>query len=64
MCHICASCGDMGMGRLCAAVACSFIAFAAWVRQLPFRLLNSRVVTECLHSRHLNVLKPFIIFMV
>jgi hypothetical protein len=54
----------MGMGRLCAAVACSFIVFAAWVRQLPFRLLNSRVVTECLHSRHLNVLKPFIIFMV
>jgi hypothetical protein len=54
----------MGMGRPCAAVACSFIALAAWVRQLPFWLLNSRVVTECLHSRHLNVLKPFIILMV
>jgi len=30
-------------------VACSFIALAAWVRQLPFGLLNSCVVTECLH---------------
>jgi hypothetical protein len=54
----------MGMERLCAAVACSFIAFAAWVRQLPFWLLYSRVVVECLHSTHLNVLKPFIILMV
>ncbi len=52
------------MGRLCVAVACSFIAFAAWVRQLPFWLLNSRVVTECLHSGHLNVLKPLIILIV
>jgi hypothetical protein len=54
----------MGVGRLCAATACSFIVLAAWVRQLPFWLLNSRVVTECLHRRHLNVLKPFIILMV
>ena len=55
---------NWGMGRLCAAVACSFIALAAWVRQLPFSLLNSRVVTECLQIGHLNVLKPFIILMV
>jgi DNA invertase Pin-like site-specific DNA recombinase len=34
------------------------------VRQLPFWLLNSRVVTEYLQSGHLNVLKPFIIVMV
>jgi hypothetical protein len=54
----------MGVGRLCAAVACSFIALAAWVRQLPFWLLNSCVVTECLQNGHLNVLKPFIILMV
>jgi hypothetical protein len=45
-------------------VACSFIALAAWVRQLPFSLLNSRVVTEWSQSGHLNVLKPFIILMV
>ena len=63
-CHICASRGDMGMGRPCAAVACSFIALAAWVRQLPFWLLNSRVLTECLQSGHSNVLKPFIVLMV
>jgi hypothetical protein len=46
------------------AVACSFIALAAWVRQLPFWLLNSRVLTECSQSRHMNVLKPFILLMV
>jgi hypothetical protein len=50
------------MGQPCAAVACSFIALAAWVRQLP--LLKCRVVRECLQSWHLNVLKPFIILMV
>ena len=55
----------MGLGPLlCAAVACSFIALAAWVRQLPFWLLNSRVVTECGQTMHLNVLKPFIILIV
>ena len=54
----------MGEGRPCATVACSFIALAAWVRQLPFWLLNSSEVTECLQSRHLNVAKPFIILMV
>jgi hypothetical protein len=52
------------MGRPCVAAACSFIAFAAWVRQLPLWLLKSRVVTECLHSGHLNVLKPVIIVIV
>jgi hypothetical protein len=52
------------MGQPWAAVACSFIALAAWVRQLPFWLLKSRVVTECLQRRHLNVLKAFIIVMV
>ncbi len=52
------------MGSPCEAVACSFIAPAAWVRQLPFWLLNSRVVTECSQSRHLNVLKPVILLMV
>ena len=30
----------MGVERLCAATACSFIVFAAWVRQLPFWLLK------------------------
>jgi hypothetical protein len=54
----------MGIGRPCAAVACSFIALAAWVRHFPLRLLNSRVVTEYLQSGHLNVLKPVIILMV
>jgi hypothetical protein len=44
-------------------VACTFIALAAWVRQFPLRLLNSRVVTECLQSGHLNVL-TFIILTV
>jgi len=34
---LCASCGDMVWGGCVQAVACSFIAFAAWVRQLPFR---------------------------
>ena len=63
-CHICASRGDMGVGRPCAAVACSFIALAAWVRQLPFWLLNSCAVTVCLQSKHLNVVKPCIILMV
>ena len=52
------------MGQPCAAVAYSFIVLAAWVRQLPFKLLKCRVVTECLQSRHLNMLKPFIILMV
>jgi hypothetical protein len=54
----------MGLGPPCAARACSFITLAACVRQLPFWLLNSRVVTECVHSRHLKLLKPFIILMV
>jgi len=54
----------MGMGRPCSAVACSFIALAAWVRQLPFSLLNSRVVTQCLQTGHLNALKPCIILTV
>jgi hypothetical protein len=51
------------MGQPCAAVAHSFIVLAAWVRQLPFKLLKSRVVTERLQSRHENTLKPFIILM-
>jgi hypothetical protein len=38
-------------------LACSFIALAAWVRQLPFRLLKSRVVMECLQSRSAAVLQ-------
>jgi hypothetical protein len=42
----------------------SFIALAAWVRQLPFWLLKSRVVTEHLQSGHLNMAKPLIILMV
>jgi hypothetical protein len=54
----------MGDGRPCATVACSFIALAAWVRQLPFWLLNSRVVTECLQSGQSNLAKPFINLMV
>jgi hypothetical protein len=54
----------MGAGQPCAAVACSFIALAARVRQLPFWLLKSRVVTVCLQSGHLNVAKPFIILIV
>ena len=62
--HICASCGDTGMGQPCATVAWSFIALAAWVRQLPFWLLKSRVVTECLQSGQLNLAKPFIILIV
>ncbi len=63
-CHTCVLRGNRGMGRPCVAAACSFIAFAAWVRQLPLWLLKSRVVTECLHSGHLNVLKPVIIVIV
>jgi hypothetical protein len=59
-----ASCDDTGVGTPCAALACSFIAIAAWVRQLPFSLLNSRVVTKCLQSAQLNRAKPFIILMV
>jgi len=54
----------MGKGQPCANVACSFIALAAWARQLPFRLPNSRVVTECLQSGQLNLAKPFITLMV
>jgi hypothetical protein len=54
----------MGAGRPCAAAACSFIALAAWVRQLPFWLLKSRAVTECLQRGHLNVVKPLIVLMV
>jgi hypothetical protein len=45
-------------------VACSFIALAALVRRLPFWLLNSNVVTECLQRWHVNVVKPWIILMV
>jgi hypothetical protein len=48
----------------CATIACSFIALAAWLRQLPFCLLNSRVVTECLQYTHLNVVIPLIILVV
>jgi hypothetical protein len=62
--YICASCSDTGVRRPCAAVACSFITLAAWVRQLPFWLLNSLVVIECLQSGQLNLAKPFIILMV
>ena len=54
----------MGLGPPCTARACSFITLAAWVRQLPFWLLNSCVVTECLQSGHLNALNPFIILIV
>jgi hypothetical protein len=52
------------MGWPCAAVPCSFIALAACVRQLPFWLLNSSVVTKCSQSGHLKVVKPSIILMV
>jgi hypothetical protein len=55
---------DVGMGRLCSAAACSFIALAAWVRRLPFWLVNSRVLTECLQSGHVNVAKPCVILIV
>jgi hypothetical protein len=34
-CHACALRGNTGIGRPCAAVACSFIALAACVRRLP-----------------------------
>jgi hypothetical protein len=51
-------------GLRCAAVAWSFIALAAWVRQLPFWLLNSRVVTEYLQSGHLKIEKPRIMTIV
>jgi hypothetical protein len=44
-------------------VACSFIALAAWVRRLPFWLLNSNSVTECLQRWHVNVVKPLTILM-
>ena len=54
----------MGVGRLCAATACSFIVLAAWVRQLPFWLLNSRVVTECLQRMHVNVVTSCISLIV
>jgi hypothetical protein len=54
----------MGVERACAAVACSFIALAAWLRRLPFWVPNSCVVTEYLQSGHLNMLKPFIIVTV
>jgi hypothetical protein len=54
----------MGTGRPCSVLACSFIALAAWVRQFPFSLLKSRVLTECLQNGHLNLEKPFIILMV
>jgi hypothetical protein len=50
------SLGDMAARHPWAALACSFITLAAWVRQLPFWLLKSRVVAEYLQSRHLNVL--------
>ena len=52
------------MERLCSAAACSFIARAAWVRRLPFWLLNSNIVTECLQRWHVNVIKPCIILIV
>ena len=45
------------------AVAWSFNALAAWVRQVPFRLLNSRVVVY-LQSGHLKTEKPCIVLMV
>ena len=61
--HICMSRGELANRYRCADAACSFITLAAWVRQLPFWLLNSRVVTEYLHSGHLNALKPFISVM-
>jgi hypothetical protein len=61
--HTRVSRGDMGKGRPCAAVACSFIALAAWVRRLPFWLLNSNMVTECLQRWHVNVVRPLIILM-
>jgi hypothetical protein len=53
----------MGKGLLCTAAACWFIALAAWVRRLPFWLLNSDVVTECLQRGQVNVVKPWIISM-
>jgi len=53
----------MGVGQPCAAVACSFIALAAWVRHLQFSPLKSIVVTEWLQSEHSNLAKPFIILM-
>ena len=62
--HICVPLGDMDVRCQCVTAACSFIALAAWMRQLPFWLLNCRVVTEYLQSGHLNLLKPFIIVMV
>jgi hypothetical protein len=45
-------------------MACSFIALAAWVRRLPFRVPNSCVVTEYRQRGQLNMLKPFIIVTV
>jgi hypothetical protein len=47
----------MGKGWPCATVECSFISLAACVRQLPFWLLNPRVVMECLQSGQLNLAK-------
>jgi hypothetical protein len=61
-CYICAPRGDMG-GRLCAAVACSLSVLAAWVRRLPFWLLSSNVVTECLQLEHVNVVEPSVILI-
>ena len=55
--------GEMAGGQQCAAVAWSFIALAAWVRQLPFWLLKSRVVTEYLQRGHLNIEKPCIVMI-
>ena len=54
----------MGLPQLCTALACSFIALAAWVRRLPLSLLNTNVVTECLHCGQVNVVKPCIVLMV
>ena len=54
----------MSEGRPCVAVACSFIALAAWVRQLPPWLVKSRVVTEYLQSGHLKSEKPCIVMIV
>ena len=52
------------MGQLCTSLACMFIALAAWVRRLPFWLLNSCVVTEYLQCGQVNVAKPCVIVIV
>jgi hypothetical protein len=52
------------MGRPCTAAACSFIDLAAWVRRLPFWLLNSSVLTECLQRWQVNVVRSRSILIV